>query len=192
MPRYEFAEGASNKFWEIALDGSSFTTTYGRIGTDGQTTVKEFDSPDKAQKEHDKLVAEKVKKGYVLVDGGGAAPAAPAPKAPPAKPSAIFDDEGDEEEAAPPPKPVKAKPAAPPAPASSKQVDGTARYFELVEGTSSKFWEITLGETSFKTRYGKIGTDGQTTVKDFASAAHAQKEHDKLVLEKTKKGYLEK
>ena len=47
------------------MDGSSFCTKYGRLGTDGQETVKEFDSTDKAKKEYEKIVAEKVKKGYV-------------------------------------------------------------------------------------------------------------------------------
>jgi len=37
MPRYELSEGTSNKFWEITLDGSAFTTVWGRIGTAGQT-----------------------------------------------------------------------------------------------------------------------------------------------------------
>lgn len=64
MPRYEFVEGSSSKFWEIELDGTSFTTTYGRIGTDGQTSIKEWDTEEKAKKEYDKLVAEKTKKGY--------------------------------------------------------------------------------------------------------------------------------
>ena len=67
MPRYEFVEGTSNKFWEINLDGSSFTTTYGKIGTGGSQTLKEFDSEEKAKKEYDKLIAEKVKKGYLKV-----------------------------------------------------------------------------------------------------------------------------
>jgi predicted DNA-binding WGR domain protein len=70
MPRYEFSDGKSNKFWEIELDGTSFTTTYGRIGTNGQTSMKEYDSTDKAKKEYDKLIAEKVKKGYKLVAAG--------------------------------------------------------------------------------------------------------------------------
>src|SRR5262245_50178037 len=78
MPRYEFTEGSSNKFWEIALAGKSFTTTYGKIGSTGQTTIKKFKSDADAKKEHDKLVAEKVKKGYVLA-GGKAAPAKAAP-----------------------------------------------------------------------------------------------------------------
>lgn len=83
MPRYEFAEGGSNKFWEITLEGTSFKTTYGKIGAAGQTTVKSFKSEADAKKEADKITAEKVKKGYQLV-GGGAAPAAAAP-APAAK-----------------------------------------------------------------------------------------------------------
>jgi len=42
-----------------------------------------------------------------------------------------------------------------------------------------------------KTRYGKIGTPGQQTLKEFGDAAAAKKEYDKLVHEKTKKGYVE-
>ncbi|MBX3234483.1 MAG: WGR domain-containing protein [Labilithrix sp.] len=61
---FEFVDGSSSKFWEIRLDGASFTTRYGKIGTDGQSTTKTFDSPAKAQKEYDKLVTEKTKKGY--------------------------------------------------------------------------------------------------------------------------------
>ncbi len=106
MPRYEFSEGSSNKFWEITLDGSSFTTTWGKIGTAGQSTTKSFDTAAKAQAEHDKLVTEKVKKGYQLagaatttaagtatpkpaptVKSAPAAKPAPAPKAVPAAPT---------------------------------------------------------------------------------------------------------
>jgi predicted DNA-binding WGR domain protein len=43
----------------------SFTTRYGKIGTSGQTSTKEYGSEEKAKSEHDKLVAEKTKKGYV-------------------------------------------------------------------------------------------------------------------------------
>jgi len=64
MPRYELVEGSSSKFWDIKLDGASFTTTYGRIGTNGTVTLKEWDSEEQAKKEYDKLVAAKVKKGY--------------------------------------------------------------------------------------------------------------------------------
>src|SRR5687768_3684724 len=74
MPRYEFSEGSSNKFWDINLTDKSFTTTYGKIGSNGQTTIKTFKSSGEAKTEYDRLVAEKVKKGYVLV-GGKAKPA---------------------------------------------------------------------------------------------------------------------
>ena len=66
------------------------------------------------------------------------------------------------------------------------------RYFEFSEGTSNKFWEVWVEGTKVLTRYGKIGASGQTTVKDEGSPAGAQKLHDKLVGEKTKKGYEEK
>ncbi|HEY7372965.1 MAG TPA: WGR domain-containing protein [Polyangia bacterium] len=69
MPRYEFSEGSSNKFWEIALEGKAFTTTWGRIGTAGQTKTKTCASEAAAKKEYDKLIAEKVGKGYVEAGG---------------------------------------------------------------------------------------------------------------------------
>ncbi len=47
------------------MQGSSFTVTYGKIGTEGQTQTKSFASAEKAQAEADKLVREKTSKGYV-------------------------------------------------------------------------------------------------------------------------------
>jgi uncharacterized protein (TIGR02996 family) len=88
MPRYELSEGNSNKFWEIELRGTSFTTTYGKIGAKGQTTTKTFGSPTEATKEHDKLVGEKTKKGYALVGEAKLPRAAAKPEnAAPGKPS---------------------------------------------------------------------------------------------------------
>ena len=63
--RFEFSEGSSNKFWEIQVSGEGFTTRHGKIGTDGTEVKKEFSSPEEATKESEKLVREKVKKGYV-------------------------------------------------------------------------------------------------------------------------------
>ena len=77
MPRYEFTEGSSNKFWEIKLSGASFTTTYGKVGSSGQTTLKTFSSEAAAKKEHDRLVAEKIKKGYKPARATRAASAKP-------------------------------------------------------------------------------------------------------------------
>ena len=64
MRSFTFSEGTSNKFWNIDLQGKQFTVTFGKIGTNGQTQVKAFADDAAAKKEHDKLVAEKVKKGY--------------------------------------------------------------------------------------------------------------------------------
>ncbi|MEW5738679.1 MAG: WGR domain-containing protein [Myxococcota bacterium] len=81
MPRYEFQEGTSNKFWEITLDGKSFKTTFGKIGTAGQTSEKSFGDEGAAKAAYEKLITEKTKKGYKLVSDGAAAPAsAPAAK----------------------------------------------------------------------------------------------------------------
>jgi len=87
MPRFELCEGTSNKFCEITLEGDSFVAVWGRIGTKGQSATKTFDSPAKAQAEHDKLVAEKVRKGYALV--GAAAPVAAATNQPPTPPPTL-------------------------------------------------------------------------------------------------------
>ena len=67
----------------------------------------------------------------------------------------------------------------------------TKRYFELVDEKSSKFWEISALGKKLTVRYGKIGTNGQTTLKELASSAEAEAQLEKLVLEKTKKGYVE-
>lgn len=48
-----------------------------------------------------------------------------------------------------------------------------------------------LDGTDLTTRWGKIGTTGQEKTKPFASPDKARKEYDKLVDEKTGKGYLE-
>jgi predicted DNA-binding WGR domain protein len=66
LSRYlEFSQGKSHKFWKIELNGLSQTITFGRIGTKGQTLTKDFGSNELARKAYEKLVAEKITKGYV-------------------------------------------------------------------------------------------------------------------------------
>lgn len=64
MRRFEFSEGGSNKFWEIDIQGSSFTVRFGKIGTEGQSKTTACGSADQAIAEAAKLVREKTKKGY--------------------------------------------------------------------------------------------------------------------------------
>jgi predicted DNA-binding WGR domain protein len=63
--RFEFIGGSSQKFWEISVSGNSFAVHFGRIGTAGQSQTKLFADGEKAKREADKLITEKVKKGYV-------------------------------------------------------------------------------------------------------------------------------
>lgn len=76
---FTYSDAKSNKFWNIELQGKAFTVTFGRLGTDGQTQVKEFPSEEKARKEHDKLVKEKLGKGYTETTSVAASTPAPAP-----------------------------------------------------------------------------------------------------------------
>jgi predicted DNA-binding WGR domain protein len=66
------------------------------------------------------------------------------------------------------------------------------RHFEFVEGTSSKFWEIERAGRDITTRWGRIGTAGQSKTKTFADDAAAMKEYEKLLVEKTRAGYVER
>ena len=78
MRRFEYIGGGSEKFWEIDQAGASVTVRFGRIGTAGQTQVKDLGSDQAAMAQVTKLIAEKVKKGYVE-NGSGPAPAKPGP-----------------------------------------------------------------------------------------------------------------
>ncbi|MFO0926804.1 MAG: TIGR02996 domain-containing protein [Gemmataceae bacterium] len=60
---FEFSD-ASAKFWNIDLHGTRFYRHLRPHRHRRQTQEKTFSDPAKAQKEYDKLVAEKVKKGY--------------------------------------------------------------------------------------------------------------------------------
>lgn len=66
------------------------------------------------------------------------------------------------------------------------------RRFEFTEGTSNKFWAISVTGASHTVQYGKVGTDGQTKTKTFDDPAAARAAADKLIAEKTGKGYVEK
>ena len=65
------------------------------------------------------------------------------------------------------------------------------RVFVFQDFKSQKFWSIDVRGTDVVVNYGKLGTDGQTQVKNFLSVEEAEKAAAKLVAEKTKKGYVE-
>jgi predicted DNA-binding WGR domain protein len=65
------------------------------------------------------------------------------------------------------------------------------REFHFQEGTSQKFWAIDVTGARFTVQFGRLGTAGQTQTKQLGSDQEAQKAADKLIAEKTKKGYKE-
>jgi predicted DNA-binding WGR domain protein len=65
--RFEFSEGNVSKFWQIKQESCNTVVQYGRIGTAGQSKTKSFDTPEAAAQEVEKLVREKLRKGYLEV-----------------------------------------------------------------------------------------------------------------------------
>ena len=52
--RLEYKDKASQKFWEISSTGTTINITYGRMGTNGQNSLKNMGTPDAAKKEVEK------------------------------------------------------------------------------------------------------------------------------------------
>jgi len=65
--RFEFVGGTSAKFWQASIEGCTVIVMFGRIGVDGQQVTKSFDNHAAAKKHADKLIGEKLRKGYVEV-----------------------------------------------------------------------------------------------------------------------------
>jgi predicted DNA-binding WGR domain protein len=165
---FELSDGSSNKFWEIWAEGDTVYTRFGKIGSNGQTKIKEEADPEAAI---EKQIAEKTKKGYSEV---GAAKTKSATKTVAAKKTTKraaveedddADDEGDVASFEP----------------------GVPRRFEH----STKFWEIVVDGSSHTVRFGKLGAAGQSKTKTFDDADAARADATKLIAEKTGKGYDE-
>jgi predicted DNA-binding WGR domain protein len=126
----EFEEGTSSKFWRARVEGKTLYVNYGKIGSAGQTQVKDFGDGSGAQKEYDKLVREKRKKGYVDSGGGGGGED---------EDEEIDDDgdEGDDEDEAPPAKKPPARTSAP-APAAAAPARPTGGLRLTLEAGSRK------------------------------------------------------
>src|SRR5262245_42184629 len=65
MRTFELHRPNSHKFWTIEVHGTGITVTSGKAGTSGQTRTKTFATNEKAQAEAEKLIREKLSKGYV-------------------------------------------------------------------------------------------------------------------------------
>jgi predicted DNA-binding WGR domain protein len=161
----EFVEGTSSKFWRARVDGSTVTVNYGRIGTTGQTQPKDFGDVGAAQKEYDKLVREKRKKGYVDAGGGGSSPPDDDDR----------DDDGGDDDEAPPPAP---RPTAPPPVAA--RPPGTRLVLEA--GTRKVETYVSIDGKTVR----------MEAIETYASPDAAKKAHDRLKKQLAGEGYQEK
>lgn len=88
--------------------------------------------------------------------------------------------------------PASMAPAAPAEVRSAPSADAAKpRYFEFIGGTSRKFWSVSQSGCDVTTRWGRIGTTGQSKTKSFADPAAAAKQMSKLIDEKISEGYVE-
>ncbi|HVU55105.1 MAG TPA: AAA domain-containing protein [Puia sp.] len=62
--RLHHKENGSDKFWEAATDSNKLIVRWGRSGTKGQIQLKSFPDEEAAKKEMEKLIREKLNKGY--------------------------------------------------------------------------------------------------------------------------------
>eukprot|EP00037_Helgoeca_nana_P032037 m.411830 g.411830 ORF g.411830 m.411830 type:complete len:617 (+) comp28747_c0_seq1:1808-3658(+) len=184
----------SGKFWEISVAGSDAEISFGKIGSNGQKQLKNFDTDDEAEAYKEKQIEGKEKKGYVTVSTKRKAKSAPAKatakkvkpaaaKPAAAKPAAAKPAPAKKAKAAPKAKAAAAAPAA----ASSAPVDDQApahlragsvlgEYTCMLnqvnlEGNANnnKFYKLQLiksgGGVTQWVRYGRVGEGGATQMK---------------------------
>jgi predicted DNA-binding WGR domain protein len=156
----EFEEGTSSKFWRARVEGKTLYVNYGKIGSAGQTQVKDFPDTTKAQTEYDKLVREKRKKGYVDSGGGGGGGD---------EEDEDLDEDGDDDDEDEAPPPPKARPqVSAPAPVAARPSGGLRLVLEA-------------GSRKVETH---LYLDGKTvrmdSVESYASPEAAKKAYERL------------
>lgn len=60
-------EELSDKFWNIEYSGTRQTVTFGKTGTKGRETVKDFADEKDCSRESEKLISQKIRKGYTEI-----------------------------------------------------------------------------------------------------------------------------
>ena len=162
----EFEEGTSSKFWRARTEGGTLYVNYGKIGSAGQTQVKDLGDAGAATKEYNKLVAEKRKKGYTDAGGGGGGGDEDE--------DTDADDGDDEDEDDAPKKPAKATPPPPPPPKAAVATGRPASATKL---------SLDAGARKIETY---VWLDG-TTVHMDSTESYANPEAAKKAFERLKK-----
>ena len=65
---YYYDDGKSRKFWSYTQRGKKQTISHGRIGSKSREKTKTFPSPAAAKADTEKLIHQKIRKSYILVD----------------------------------------------------------------------------------------------------------------------------
>jgi predicted DNA-binding WGR domain protein len=171
--RFEFDDGASQKFWEVATTGADVLVRFGRLGTDGRVHIKTKKTAADAEAHADKQADSKIAKGYDEVQG--------------AQPPAEFT-------AAASAATTTSGGASPTIVTQTQHQRGTGddlRRLEFDDGSSQKFWEIERWGNELVIRFGKLGTDGQVRVKTYDDATKARADATKQADKKISRGYVE-
>lgn len=76
--RFEYIQGNQAKYWEVDRRGSTITTWAGKIGGNATPKTKSFDDYMAAEREFDRLIRDKLRRGFVEVEEASV-PEAPMP-----------------------------------------------------------------------------------------------------------------
>lgn len=68
MRRFEYIQGNQAKFWEVSRRGASLTVASGRIGGTAKSRTKQLGDYMAAEQEFDRLIRDKLRRGYVEVE----------------------------------------------------------------------------------------------------------------------------
>src|SRR5262245_39033306 len=93
MRTFVFTSEKSHKFWSIERRGRELTFRWGRVGTAGAVVTKGLPDKGGSRGDYDRLIAEKLKKGYVETTAPPAVPAGASLRA--ALETAILDNPDD-------------------------------------------------------------------------------------------------
>jgi predicted DNA-binding WGR domain protein len=196
--RLECTIGSSDKFYELELEGAEVRIRYGRRGSQGVLAVSSFGSVVEAREFMETTAEGKRRKGYVdCIDSDVGTATARSPQAMSAARSV---GESASRATASPTRPL-ARTRAPrvTATAVSSSISSSASsdsgsggdviYLVCTEGGSDKFYEIRVSGTRVKLSYGRRGSQGVSTVKQFGSSDEAKKFAQTTAKAKRRKGY---
>lgn len=66
---YSDEDKTSGKFWEISNQDFTITTRFGKVGSEGRTSSKEYSSKSESEEEIVKIIKSKINKGYEYIKG---------------------------------------------------------------------------------------------------------------------------